>query len=141
VSSHVLPETVASPPPTAAAPTRGGGGGGGGGGDTAVEQQHHHHSKKVCFSGGFPTSIRSPHGVLMTTLMTSLLCERCLKHSQLLSVDLEPTLSELKSKISKITTHKMMPVRRVISAFSMLLQNNEQHWVMAPLRYLFFFSS
>lgn len=138
VVGNGLPETiVSSPPPSAAAQMRGGGGGTSGGtGPLSPNptEQHHHHTKKTSFPSGFPTSIRTTHGVLMTTLMISLLCERCLRHNQLLSVDLEPTLSELKSKISRITTHKMVPLKRVISVFSMLILNNEQYWVMAPLR-------
>ena len=81
-----------------------------------------------------PEMTQAPHGVLATTLLVAMLCDRCLKNKVIFTLDLEPGVKEFTSKMSKLTSTKLITIKRALDSFLMLVDTEEPYWVMSPLR-------
>ena len=81
-----------------------------------------------------PETTRAPHGVLTTTLLTVMLCDRCIKNKAVFTLELEPGVKEVTSKLSRLTTTKMISIKRGLDSFLMLLDVEEPYWGMSPIK-------
>ena len=81
-----------------------------------------------------PETTRAPYGVLTTTLLTVMLCDRCLKNKAIFNLELEPSVKEMTRKLSKHTSSKVITVKRALDSVLMLMDIEEPHWAMSPIR-------
>eukprot|EP01041_Mallomonas_annulata_P002129 gene2129-4156_t len=77
--------------------------------------------------------VRPVQTFLVTSMLVMVLCDRCQRNEELISGDLQPSTAEFRGKLAKLTA-RSIPLRKVVNALRILVENHEPHWVMAPIK-------
>ena len=83
-------------------------------------------------STGYSDTVRKAWGPIATSILVLAHCERCWKMNELRDGDDNPTVSEVKAKLHKLSSNKTLSLKKAIRLIVILMKSDQAHWSMSP---------